>query len=53
MNSFVKEWKVVDAKTFTATLSSPTGLMLLALGKPSSNVPFMMPKRIAETSHSE
>jgi peptide/nickel transport system substrate-binding protein len=26
MNSFVKEWKVVDAKTFTATLSSPTGL---------------------------
>ncbi len=49
MNSFVKEWKVVDAKTFTATLSSPTGLMLLALGKPSSNVPFIMPKRIAET----
>ncbi|MEO7854307.1 MAG: ABC transporter substrate-binding protein [Rubrivivax sp.] len=53
MNSFVKEWKVVDAKTFTATLSAPTGLMLLALGKPSSNVPFMMPKRIAETSPNE
>jgi peptide/nickel transport system substrate-binding protein len=53
MNSFVKEWKVVDAKTFTATLSSPTGLMLLALGKPSSNVPFIMPKRIAETSPNE
>ena len=53
MNSFVKEWKVVDAKTFTATLNSPTGLMLLALGKPSSNVPFIMPKRIAETSPNE
>jgi peptide/nickel transport system substrate-binding protein len=53
MNSFVKEWKVVDAKTFTATLTSPTGLMLLALGKPSSNVPFIMPKRIAETSPNE
>ncbi|HRH85963.1 MAG TPA: ABC transporter substrate-binding protein [Rubrivivax sp.] len=53
MNSFVKEWKVVDAKTFTATLSSPTGLMLLALGKPSSNVPFIMPKRVADTSPTE
>ena len=53
MNSFVKEWKVVDAKTFSATLNSPTGLMLLALGKPSSNVPFIMPKRIAETSPTE
>jgi peptide/nickel transport system substrate-binding protein len=53
MNSFVKEWKVVDARTFTATMNSPTGLMLLALGKPSSNVPFIMPKRIAETSPNE
>jgi peptide/nickel transport system substrate-binding protein len=53
MNSFVKEWKVVDAKTFTATMNAPTGLMLLALGKPSSNVPFIMPKRIAETSPNE
>ncbi len=34
-------------------LNSPTGLVLLALGKPSSNVPFMMPKRIAETSPNE
>jgi len=51
--SFVKEWKAVDAKTFTATLNAPTGLMLLALGKPSSNVPFIMPKRVAETSPNE
>ena len=53
LNAFVKEWKAVDAKTFTATLNTPTGLMLLALGKPSSNVPFIMPKRIAETSPNE
>ena len=30
-------------------LKEPTGLVLLGLGKPSSNVPFMMPKRVAET----
>ncbi len=53
MNSFVKEWKAVDAKTFTASLNTPTGLMLLALGKPSSNVPFIMPRRIADTSPNE
>ena len=46
--SFVKGMSAVDAKTFEISLNSPTGLMLLALGKPSSNVPFIMPKRIAE-----
>lgn len=51
--SFVKEMKAVNAKTFEIHLNSPTGLMLLALGKPSSNVPFIMPKRIAETSPNE
>ncbi len=51
--SFVKEIAPVDAKTFRITLNSPTGLMLLALGKPSSNVPFIMPKRIAETNPNE
>jgi len=30
-------------------LKEPTGLVLLGLGKPSSNVPFIMPKRVAET----
>ena len=39
----------VDAKTFTIKLKEPTGLVLLGLSKPSSNVPFMMPKRVAET----
>ena len=44
-----KELKVVDAKTFTLTLSEPYGLVLQSLGKPSSNVPFMMPKEVAAT----
>jgi peptide/nickel transport system substrate-binding protein len=47
--SFVKEMNIVDAKTFTITLNAPTGLMLPALGKPSSNPAFIMPKRVAET----
>ncbi len=46
---FVKDWKVVDDKTFTMILKEPYGLVLESLGKPSSNVPFMMPKRIADT----
>src|SRR4051812_29721715 len=41
--------KVVDAKTFQIVLKEPFGLVLDALGKVSSNVPFMMPKRVAET----
>jgi len=40
---------IVDAKTFKIVLTSPTGLVLTGLGKPSSAVPFMMPKRVAET----
>jgi peptide/nickel transport system substrate-binding protein len=31
------------------TLKEPYGLVLEALGKPGANVPFMMPKRVAET----
>jgi peptide/nickel transport system substrate-binding protein len=44
-----KDIKAVDAKTFAIELKEPFGLVLEALGKPSSNVPFMMPKRVAET----
>ena len=40
---------VVDERTFTLTLKQPFGLVIEALGKPSSNVPFMMPERIAKT----
>jgi peptide/nickel transport system substrate-binding protein len=47
--SFIAEIKAVDAKSFTIVLKEPYGLVLASLGKPSSNVPFMMPKRIAET----
>ena len=39
----------VDRKTFTLELAEPFGPVLEALGKPSSNVPFMMPARIAAT----
>lgn len=46
---FTKEMAVVDAKTFTLTLKEPFGMVLESLGKPSSSVPFIMPKRIAET----
>jgi peptide/nickel transport system substrate-binding protein len=49
MMGFVKEIQVVDPKTLKIVLNEPTGLVLGALGKPSSNVPFMMPKRVAET----
>ncbi len=47
--SFVGELKTVDAKTFLMRLKEPYGLVLATLGKPTSNVPFMMPKRVAET----
>ena len=49
MMSFVKDIQVVNAKAFRIVLKEQTGLVLPALGKPSSNVPFMMPKRVAET----
>ncbi|MCZ7657484.1 MAG: ABC transporter substrate-binding protein [Xanthobacteraceae bacterium] len=38
-----------DKKTFEMKLSRPFGLVLEAIGKISSNVPFMMPKALAET----
>src|SRR5689334_3556179 len=47
--SATAELKPLDAQSFQLTLKEPFGLVLDALGKPSSNVPFMMPKRVAET----
>jgi peptide/nickel transport system substrate-binding protein len=47
--TFVESMTADDAKSFTIKLKSPTGLLLFGLAKPSSNVPFMMPKRVAET----
>ncbi len=46
-------FEVVDERTFTLTLTEPYGLVLESLGKISSNVPFIMPARLAETSPSE
>lgn len=40
-------------KIITLTLKTPLGFVLEALGKISSYPPFMMPKRIAETSPSQ
>jgi peptide/nickel transport system substrate-binding protein len=47
--SFIDQMTPQGPKTFTIKLKEPTGLLIFALGKPSSNVPFMMPKRVADT----
>ena len=47
--SFIDSMTPGGAKTFTVKLKSQTGLLLFGLAKPSSNVPFMMPKRVADT----
>jgi peptide/nickel transport system substrate-binding protein len=47
--TFIAGFDVKDAKTFAIKLKEPTGLVLIGLSKPSSNVPFMMPKRVADT----
>jgi peptide/nickel transport system substrate-binding protein len=51
--SYVADLAATDARTFRLTLSKPYGLVLLSLAKPSSNVPFVMPKRVAETPGTE
>jgi len=46
---FTESLEATDAKTITLKLKEPYGLVLESIGKPSSLVPFMMPKRLAET----
>jgi peptide/nickel transport system substrate-binding protein len=46
---FVDKMEAVEQKTFRIALKEHYGLVLESLGKPSSNVPFIMPKRVAET----
>ncbi|MET0219740.1 MAG: ABC transporter substrate-binding protein, partial [Tardiphaga sp.] len=46
---FTKTLEAPDAKTIVLTLKEPYGLVLESIGKPSSVVPFMMPKRLADT----
>jgi peptide/nickel transport system substrate-binding protein len=50
---FTKSLEAVDAKTIRLVLKEPYGLVLESLGKVSSNVPFMMPKRLAQTPPNE
>jgi peptide/nickel transport system substrate-binding protein len=45
--------EAIDDKTFRLELKEPFGLVLDALAKPSSNVPFIMPARIAATPADE
>ncbi len=46
---FTSSLEATDPKTITLKLKEPYGLVLESIGKPSSLVPFMMPKRLAET----
>jgi peptide/nickel transport system substrate-binding protein len=46
---FTVSLEATDARTITLKLKEPYGLVLESIGKPSSLVPFMMPKRLAET----
>ena len=47
--TFVERMDTPAPDTFRIFLRETCGFVLEALGKPSSNVPFIMPKRIAET----
>ena len=47
------KFQATDKKSFVLELKEPFGLVLDALGKPSSNVPFIMPARFAATPPDE
>src|SRR6185436_19811918 len=47
--TFVERMDAPAPNQFRIFLREPCGFVLEALGKPSSNVPFIMPKRVAET----
>jgi peptide/nickel transport system substrate-binding protein len=46
---FTLSLEATDARTITLRLKEPFALVLEAIAKPSSVVPFMMPRRLAET----
>src|ERR1700739_2999825 len=46
---FTASIEATDTSTITLKLKEPYGLVLESIGKPSSLVPFMMPKRMAES----
>jgi peptide/nickel transport system substrate-binding protein len=47
---FTTSVEATDTRTIKLKLKVPYGFVLQSIGKPSSLVPFMMPKRLAETS---
>jgi peptide/nickel transport system substrate-binding protein len=49
MMDFVAAIEAPDAKTIVIRLKEPYALVLETMAKPSALVPFMMPKRLAET----
>lgn len=53
LNTFIDRYETPDANTFVLVLKEPSGIVIDALGKASSNVPFIMPARIAATPGAE
>jgi peptide/nickel transport system substrate-binding protein len=51
--SYTAALEPVDAKVFRLVLKQPVGFVIEALGKIDSNVPFMMPERLAKTDPNE
>jgi len=49
LGELTESWTAVDDKTFRLKLKRPFPYVLDALAKPSSNVPFIMPERLAKT----
>ena len=49
MTKVLKEYKVIDPRTFEIVLNEPFGLMLQALSKPTANLLPIMPKRLADS----
>ncbi|AFX98503.1 bacterial extracellular solute-binding s, 5 Middle family protein [Candidatus Endolissoclinum faulkneri L2] len=50
---FIDKFNVINSKTFAIKLKEPYGLVLASLAKPTANVPFIMPKRVADIPASE
>jgi peptide/nickel transport system substrate-binding protein len=51
--SYIDSVSADGAKTIVIKLKRPYGLVLESIGKLSTNVPFMMPKRLADMPHTE
>jgi peptide/nickel transport system substrate-binding protein len=49
LGEMTEAWTAVNDKTFRLKLKKPFAYVLEALAKPSSNVPFIMPERVAKT----